>query len=476
MKKLNVKTILIIYLFGIIFIFNLTKISDPDFFWHIKTGELIAKNGIQKTDSFSWTFRGKKWFNHEWLSQFAFYATSKTCGNSALIILKSVLITAAFVLLFLTIYENTNSLEISVFMTAISGWLAAITFSIRPQIFSFFLFSLLIFLLFTPSHKKVKLSLRKKIAVPLIFFIWSNFHGLFIIGLFFLFFFAAEEIINNHRPGNITAVFFLSLVASTLNPGGLDSLIHPLKYIFGETRTHLSYIMEWMSPDFHETYGKAFLLFIAISFLGFAGAKQKETVRNILLFLFFLCASLYSVRNIPLFLFVAAPIAGTNLWKTADIALFRFRLKTDRHTKNSKILKLLNYFLTFSFPVLIILIWNLNFGDGFFDMKKYPQKAAEIIKERKPEKILNPYKWGGFLIHNDIPVFIDGRADFYPAKFIRNFFLSTELQENPEVLLKKYNFDLILWEKETPFAFYLENSADWKKIFSDNISEIFIPA
>lgn len=42
--------------------------TDIDFWWHLKTGELIAKTGtVPIADSFSYTVYGQAWTAHEWL-------------------------------------------------------------------------------------------------------------------------------------------------------------------------------------------------------------------------------------------------------------------------------------------------------------------------------------------------------------------------------------------------------------------------
>ncbi|MFH1957521.1 MAG: hypothetical protein ABIJ15_03505 [bacterium] len=467
--KFDIRGIVALYLFSVIFVLNLTKISDPDFFWHIKTGEKIMSEGFQRTDSFSWSFPLKEWRNHEWLSQVVFHLLYKYTGAGGLILVKAFLVTLVFGLLFLTIFKKTSSFETAVFVTALSGWFSSITYSVRPQIFSFFLLSALIYLLFC-GNKKQRL-------IPLIFLLWINLHGMFIVGLGVLFIFALEETIKTGKSGGLAKIFILSLLASLINPHGAAGILHPLKYLAGSTHIHLSYIMEWMSPDFHEPYGRGLFAFIAISVFSFAFSKEKPSLRNALLFLIFLFLALYSVRNVPLFLLVVSPVIAVHLKNSAAAFLPFSKAGIPANLfQNSKLLKHFNYFLVLTALFLIFITFRTNFSDGFMDKTDYPVKAAEILKKIKPEKILNPYRWGGYLIFNDIPVFIDGRADFYPGKFLEDFFLSTTLEKDPGKFLKKYGFDLILWEKNTPLSFYLESSKKWKCVYSDEISEIYRPA
>ena len=53
---------------------------DPDFWWHLRTGELIVTSGLPSTDPFSWTAGGTAWVMHEWLSEALLYAVYTVFG------------------------------------------------------------------------------------------------------------------------------------------------------------------------------------------------------------------------------------------------------------------------------------------------------------------------------------------------------------------------------------------------------------
>ncbi|HST79537.1 MAG TPA: hypothetical protein VLN58_13715 [Verrucomicrobiae bacterium] len=52
--------------------------SDPDFYWHLKTGEYIVSNlSVPQVDPFAYTSIGKHWVAHEWLSEVIFYLVDR---------------------------------------------------------------------------------------------------------------------------------------------------------------------------------------------------------------------------------------------------------------------------------------------------------------------------------------------------------------------------------------------------------------
>jgi len=72
-----------------------------------------------------------------------------------------------------------------------------------------------------------------------------------------------------------------------------------------------------------------------------------------------------------------------------------------------------------------------------------------------------------------VEVFIDGRADFYPGEFLEDFFQSTGLLKNPADFFSRYEFDYIIWEKNSPLTFYISNSPEWELLYSDEVSVIY---
>src|ERR1700681_523717 len=75
--------------------------TDPDLWWHLRTGQWIVESGhVPHSDPFSFTRAGHAWISHEWLSEVAFYELWKHGGAAALIILSAIVTTAGFMLLF----------------------------------------------------------------------------------------------------------------------------------------------------------------------------------------------------------------------------------------------------------------------------------------------------------------------------------------------------------------------------------------
>ena len=74
--------------FGGILLFGLLAMTarsatDPDLWWHLRTGQWIVETGhVPHSDPFSFTRAGHAWVSHEWLSEVVFYELSSFLFNN----------------------------------------------------------------------------------------------------------------------------------------------------------------------------------------------------------------------------------------------------------------------------------------------------------------------------------------------------------------------------------------------------------
>jgi len=98
-KFLSMLLVIILGLTAFVFGFHL--INDDDFLWHLKTGELILKNGPPRTDIYSFKTEGKKWIDAQWLFQLTIYIVYRFLGQAGLSWFLAMLTMCLFLLLYL---------------------------------------------------------------------------------------------------------------------------------------------------------------------------------------------------------------------------------------------------------------------------------------------------------------------------------------------------------------------------------------
>src|ERR1051325_832492 len=111
--NVSLKRVFEIYVFAFVFFLASKPLNDPDFWFHLKSGEYILRNhtfpttdpfsftfygqhSFPTTDPFSFTFYGQHWIVHGWLSTVLFYLVQSRLGYRALIFLFALLVTLTF--------------------------------------------------------------------------------------------------------------------------------------------------------------------------------------------------------------------------------------------------------------------------------------------------------------------------------------------------------------------------------------------
>ena len=78
------------------------------------------------------------------------------------------------------------------------------------------------------------------------------------------------------------------------------------------------------------------------------------------------------------------------------------------------------------------------------------------------------YDYGGDLIYQGVPVFIDGRADLYGAHNYKEYLDLSLYKNNYKKVIDKYNFDYYLVDKSYPINIYLgEHSDEYELIYKN---------
>src|SRR6185295_5343392 len=80
------RRLLVVVFMLVIFAAAARPIKDPDFYWHLKTGQyLLETRSIPSVDIFSSVKFGSEWVTHEWMSELFMYSVFKLSGYLGLI-------------------------------------------------------------------------------------------------------------------------------------------------------------------------------------------------------------------------------------------------------------------------------------------------------------------------------------------------------------------------------------------------------
>jgi len=452
-------------------------VTDPDVWWHLRTGELITlTHHVPHTDPFSFTKFGQPWIAHEWLSEVVMYNVYRSSGWGGLIIVFAAMSAATVMLAY------ARSRGRPYIAAAVTVWGAAASapiWGVRPQTISLLLASAFFLLLERSEHRPGLIWW----TIPLTI-VWVNVHGGYALGIALLLLFAAGEVLDflfgwkarstaMLRVRNLSLATLACMAVVPLNPNGTRMYSYPVETL--RSSAIQSYISEWFSPDFHQHKFLPFLLLLLGTLVAIAFTKTRARPRDLLLLAATLWGALHSVRHIPIFVLVAIPVLSS--------ALHSIRQESksgQRYAIRSSRMKLaFNAVLLAAFAVFTaVRVRTVILQQPQVEAEHFPAAAVTfILQHHPPPPLLNHYNWGGYLIWKLYPayqVFIDGRSDLYGDAFMDQFRQLAYLQGTGINALNEWNIRTVLLPLDTPLVAALNLSHDWTETYRDQRAVIFM--
>jgi hypothetical protein len=448
------------------------NVTDPDVWWHLRTGQLIVQShAIFHTDPYSFTRFGQPWVDHEWLSQILIFGVYRLAGWGGLIVGFAAVLAAAFLVVF---RRCPGRPYVAGVITLLGAFASAPSWGVRPQMLTLLLASVLLLIL-ELSYERPKLLWW----TPALMLLWVNLHAGYALGIGLMVLFLAGDCLDfafGIKEGP-TAMRFRALSLAILgclavvplNPYGVAMYSYPLQTL--RSRTMQSYIGEWFSPDFHQARYFPGLAMILGTVALPALSPRRLRPREILLLSVTTYAALRSVRHIPIYALVASPILSTMVLAWMQERMRGLKSKQSSMTPAKALLNavLLACFLVF---LVVRVRWVTNRQEQS-EAKELPAAAVSFIATRRPPApILNHYNWGGYLIWRLYPeyrVYIDGRADLYGDAFMDDlattYYLRGDSWRNP---FEKWGIRTVVLPPDAPLVTALRALPDWETQYSDN--------
>lgn len=455
------------------------NVTDPDVWWHLRTGQLIIQNrAFFHTDPYSFTRFGQPWIDHEWLSQLLIFCVYKLAGWGGLIVAFGAVIAAAFVVVF---FRSSGRPYTAGVITLLGAFASAPSWGVRPQMLTLLLTSVLLLLL-ERSYKSPALLWW----APALMLLWVNLHagyalGIALIALFLLgdaldvAFGVADSSLEDDsarilRFRTLALVIVACGTVVMLNPYGTAMYAYPLETL--RSRAMQGYIGEWFSPDFHQLRYWPTLAMILATLVLPSLSPSRLRPRELLLLSVATYAALRSVRHIPLYTLIAIPILSAMVQAWLEE---RANAKADetKPTPTTPAKATVNAFLLAGF--LVFLVVRLGFvtrHQADMEAKEFPAAAVSFIAgHRPPPPMLNHYNWGGYFIwklYPDYRVYIDGRADLYGDAFMNNlaavYYLKGDTWRSD---FAKWGIRTVALPPDAPLTTALRALPEWETIYSD---------
>jgi hypothetical protein len=445
---------------------------DPDLWWHLQTGQdIVALRTIPQADIYSFTKAGSEWVTHEWLSEVFIYATFRTAGWAGLLIVFSTLITIAFYLTYRRCVGKPYIAALAILLAVVAS---SPLFGIRPQMITLLFASIFISLL---TQYSIDGQSRRLYWLAPIMLLWVNFHAGYALGLGLIVLYAIALVLErkwNFIPG-LAAVAVTCVTVVPLNPHGFRMFSYPLETL--RSPSMAAFIEEWASPDFHKAMFLPLALFLFLLLGALALSPKRARLSEVFLVFVTGLAALRSVRHIPIFVLIAAPIFARQVWELVQARGWDARLLAPQSSTSRTVVVFALLLLLAPAVLDVALISHFVANQAAYEAKNYPRAAVNFIDSAKvPGPIYNRYGWGGYLIrrlHGEYPVYIDGRADVYGDKFMYEAFNTYDGGTGWFEPLDRLSIRTVLIAPDVPLASLLRNDEQWQKVYEDDQAVIF---
>ena len=450
------------------------RFNDPDLWWHLKMGQTIwTTHSIPAHDLFSYTANQQTLVPQEWLAQLNIFCAYLLGGYAGLMLWfflhASALVVAGYILC--SIYSGNAKVA---FVGAMVIWFfGTIGLAIRPQIFSYILLVAELLLICAGRTKNP----RWFAGLPLVFLIWINSHASFVLGIAVagaylvssFFEFELGAIVSHRWNPQHRRVFIwsllLSIVGLLINPAGLKQIFYPFDTLMN-MKLLMANVEEWAPLNMTEARGIGLLAVLSCVVLLIAARKANIYLDELILLAAVTWMAVGHLRMLVIFGILVAPTLSrqlANVWEN-------YEPEKDRILPNAVLIGLSLIAIVLAFPSHQNLTQQVVAGS--------PVRALDYVRTHQLSgPMLNDYTYGGYLIWAapEYPVMIDGRTDIYEwSGFLEQYARWATSQEDPNLLLKKYNVNFCLLSTRSQMINVLPLLPDWKLVYSDDLARVFV--
>ena len=447
------------------------RIADPDLWWHLRNAKFALENHrLPLFDTYTHTVAGSPWIDHSWMSELVFYGAHHWLGLYGIFLLFTLCVAILSLGMFAMCLRETDDPLAAGLVTIFCGLLAMAAYTPRPQLIGWICF-LGIYATLVQFRSIGKSPLW---VVPVLFCVWINCHPGWPYGIVVFFIIGASGFLprdigplaaqrwSSSDQRKIIATFAASCVALLINPYGYKLWYYPFDLAMREKLT-VGLVQEWGSVNFQEPRGIFVFILLAAIFLMALFSTKRWRVDEVALTLFVLYGGLAHIRLLLPAALVLAPILAPRVGKISSHVAGQ-----ERRALNAAFIAIVVGFTVWALPSRQMLNDQIR--------NYFPQRAVATLKAHPLQgKLFNWYEWGGYLEWNlpNVPVFIDGRTDFFEGHAVLGDYLKIAGVADADVLLRDYEISYVLIPSSGPLSNALADSPHWKLVYDDSQSIIY---
>ena len=448
---------------------------DPDTWWHMKYGDMILHSGHWPTvDTWSFTVHGMPRVAYEWggevLTALAYRVGGLRGMDLLLYALTSVILLQIYYFAWLRCRNSTAAFAAAVLTLPIAG----LCFTLRPQLIGYIFLLITLILL-----ERFRLGEQKTLWVlPPVFLLWVNTHGSFTLGFMVLGLYWLSGLVNFNSGGlyavrwrpeqrlHMEVVGLLSVAVLPLSPYGTRLAAVPFE-VATSLPLNFADISEWQPLNAGMWEAKLLLVLLFAFIVAQVAFRLRYRLEELALFVLVTYLAFVHFRFVILYAIILTPLAASILARWAP----PYDPGIDKYALNAILI----------FIALGAIVWFFPSRSALHKSvaKEYPVQAVRYLDQHPiPGHMFNEYFFGGYMVWTLAPqhqVFIDGRGDVYERAGVFSAYMDViDIKPDALAVLQSYQINSCLIYQNAPLATLLAASPNWKRIYKDRLSAIFV--
>jgi len=429
---------------------GIRPVSDPDAWWHLKTGAYVLSGGPFSGPDPWVPFSTRPFVLTQWLPEVVAQKGYSLFGLPAVAWLRGVAMLALISALVWAARQAADAVP------AIMAALAALigtggSLSERPQLVSFVLLAVTVGAWWKTAH-----DLRPRWWLAPMTFLWASSHGLWGVGVIVALAVIAglglDRRLDRRTTLRLLAVPVLSIVAAALTPVGPRLLLTP----FEVSSNAAQLVQEWQPTNPRDLFAAVTLGMIALALLPWIRGKSARPWWQIALAGTAVVSTLAMFRTVPVGSIIAAPLLASALQEQRGHAAKRL---SRRGTAAWAALVVAAAIV--AAPIAVAVAQRPSgWPEGLRpQLSSIPAKTV----------ILNDFTAGGWLLWAEpqlTPV-IDLRSEIYSMEYIQDFKATQEARAGWQGFLARTKPGYALLKTTMPLTAALQEQLHWTIVGKD---------
>lgn len=441
-----------------------------DYWWYVRLGEeIIATRAIPLVDTFSYTQVGQPMAYHSWLAAVIFAILYQLGGIPLTVFFKGILLAIFYGSIWKVCRLAGAGARLASLCLVIAALAGLNNWSVRPQLFSYALFGLTLWLVY-----RWELGQKGWLwGLPLIMLVWVNLHGAFILG----FLLVGSAVVVGRGQRRVLGLALLGMVVATLvTPRLWGSWEYVWALITDPSSQQFS--TEWRPPTTLTWFGQLFFGWVLVFPLLIHLSPRRLTWLHWLWFIGLGWMALSGVRYVIWFVAILTLL-------TAYLAQPLLGHYIDKPAKEIK--PLLNGFIALFFLLMSGLflpevrqVWSEEERPPL--SPNTPVEASAWLAEQQAHfagPLWADVSFASYHVYalREYPVWIDTRFELYPTEQWERYLELATAAPNWPTILEEEGFNLLMLDRENqPLLIQaLRQTPDqWGLCYQDEAALLFV--